>query len=212
MRRPNWRRPCRRRKVSVSWMCVNSRLDYTLCTMQMSWKQWRRSHVRKVLKFTSLKVSTYMFYTQSLRQGDTTEPLLHRWDANLKGRDGKNGIRTEEKRKWVYEWQCMHVLSWSRLYYVMQLISTSYLNIHHHFVHINNCICTYLTLRNMYNHWNCICLLVCNMKKVVLLYHKLSIFLFSILNISQYKLALKISAFKPTTLLWLVVSEWFCTI
>ena len=77
---------------------------------------------------------------------DTAEPLLHRWDANLERHDGKNGIRTEEKRKWVYESQCMHVLSWSHLYYAMQLISTSYLNIHHLFVHINNCIYVHTSL------------------------------------------------------------------
>ena len=91
----------------------------------------------------------HVLYSKS-KARDTAEPLLHRWDANLERHDGEKGcststafIRTEEKRKWVYKWQCMHVLSWSRLYYVMQPISTSYLNIHHHFVHINNCICTY---------------------------------------------------------------------
>ena len=72
----------------------NSRLDYTLHKMQMSWKQWRKCHEQKVLKFTSFKVSAYMFYTPSLRQGillnhsytdemQTLKDMIERKDTEL---------------------------------------------------------------------------------------------------------------------------------
>ena len=73
------------RWVCAGWGSVrhaeNSRLDYTLCTMQISWKQWKRSYKKKMLSFKSFKVSTCNFIPK-LKARDISEPLLHRWNVN----------------------------------------------------------------------------------------------------------------------------------
>ena len=55
---------------------VNSILDYTLHKMQMSCKQWRRSHEQKVLKSTSFKVSMHTVLYPKPKARDIAEPLL----------------------------------------------------------------------------------------------------------------------------------------
>ena len=73
----------------------NSSFEYALRKMQMSWNQWRRHHKKEVLKFTSFKVSMYLFmqfYTQSLRQGILLDPygtdVTYLWHENISHGDG----------------------------------------------------------------------------------------------------------------------------
>ena len=117
MRRPNWRCPCRRRKVSVSWMCMalwcilgmqclttpctkcrwaeNSEEDFT-STGGWSSQAWKWVHT--------------VLYPKP-KASDITDYFLHRWDASLERHDEKKGCWTGEKGKWVCKWQCMRKLS-----------------------------------------------------------------------------------------------------
>ena len=135
--------PCDICCLFKAWLCLNF-VKF----------RWAGSHKEDLTskRCWSLQASKWVYTVlyPKLNARNIAEPLLHRWDAILERHDQKKGcwtsttlIGSEEKRKWVCKWQCMHDLSWPHLYYTMHSFTTSYLNIHYHF------FCSNITCRNI---------------------------------------------------------------
>ena len=137
MRRPNWRCPCRRRKVSLSWMCMA--LWYMqgiqVFTKPCSKYRWAgRSEEdltsKRCWSSQASKWAHTILYPRP-KARDIADHFLHRWDASLERHYEKKGcwnsttfVGTEERRKLACNyWQWTHGLSWPHLYYCMHLLA-----------------------------------------------------------------------------------------
>ena len=174
MRRLNWRYPCRRAKVSVSWMCMalwcmmgiqflttscikcrwaeNSEEDLS-STRGRSSQAWKWVHTVSYPKHIWQGILLPTFYTA---ENQALKDMVDKRDAEQKRKEGEcaNDKRIEANLTLTLQYTHYSSLVPTLIYHPPSLC-----------LHQQLYTCAYtttFTLCCIFNHWKLICLLVCN--------------------------------------------------